>query len=181
MNSAKNISRVAGFLYPSKVLRHCFLLAVAGCLLLAQPLMAAEGITGNLVTVNWLEKNLKNAEVLILDASPTQIYTAQHIPGAVNVDLYTYGLQEMPIADMERLFQSWGISSGKKIVLYDQGGTMMATRYFFSLYYYGFPAKDLFILDSGLVKWQKEGLPVTKDIPPAPKKAPSKSRSLTKM
>ncbi len=178
MNSAKKTTRVAGLLYLLKVSRYCFLLAVAGCLLLAQPLMAAEGITGNLVTVNWLEKNLKNADVLILDASFTEIYTAQHIPGAVNVDLYTYGLQEMPVADMEQLFQSWGISSGKKIVLYDQGGTMMATRYFFSLYYYGFPAKDLFILDGGLVKWQKEGLPVTKDIPPAPKKGSFKIKEL---
>jgi hypothetical protein len=69
-----------------KALRYYFLLAVAGCLLPAQPLTAAEGIKGNLVNVNWLEKNFKNADVLILDASPTQIYTAKHIPGAVSVD-----------------------------------------------------------------------------------------------
>jgi 3-mercaptopyruvate sulfurtransferase SseA len=90
-----------------KVSRYCFLLAVAGCLLQAQPLMAAEGIQGNLVTVNWLEKHLNDADVLILDASPAQIYTAKHIPGAVSVDLFTYGVQEMPAADMERLYQSW--------------------------------------------------------------------------
>jgi len=107
MNSAKKTARVAGLLYLLKVLRYCFLLAVAGCLLLAQPLMAEEGIKGNLVNVNWLEKNLKNADVLILDASPTQIYTTKHIPGAVSVDIYTwYGLQEMPVADMEKLCQS---------------------------------------------------------------------------
>ena len=155
----------------SKVLRYGFLLAVAGCLLLAQPLMAADGIKGNLVNVRWLEKNLRMPDVLILDASPAQIYTAKHIPGAISVDLFSwYGLQEMPVADMEKLYQSWGISSGKKIVMYDQGGTMLATRLFFSLYYYGFPAKDLFILDGGLSKWQEAGLPVTKDITPAPKK-----------
>ena len=157
----------------SKVLRYCFLLAVAGCLLLAQPLMAAEGIRGNLVSVNWLEKNLKNADVLILDASPAQIYTAKHIPGAVSInltDLFAYGLGEMPVARAEQLYQSWGISSGKKIVLCDPGGTYLATRVFFSLYYHGFPARDLFILDGGLSKWQQEGLPVTKDATPAPKK-----------
>ena len=142
----------------SKVLRYCFLLAVAGCLLLAQPLMAAEGIRGNLVSVNWLEKNLKNADVLILDASPAQIYTAKHIPGAVSInltDLFAYGLGEMPVARAEQLYQSWGISSGKKIVLCDPGGTYLATRVFFSLYYHGFPARDLFILDGGLSKWQQ--------------------------
>jgi hypothetical protein len=107
MNSAKKTARVVGLLYLSKVSRYCFLLAVAGCLLLAQPLMAADGIKGNLVNANWLEKNLKNADVLILAASPTQIYTAKHIPGAVSVDIYTwYGLQEMPVADMEKLYQS---------------------------------------------------------------------------
>jgi thiosulfate/3-mercaptopyruvate sulfurtransferase len=178
MNSNKKNAKVTGLLYLLKVLRYCFLLAAAGCLFLAQPLMAAEGITGNLVDVDWLEKNLKNADVLILDTSPTQIYSAQHIPGAVSVDLFIYGLQEMPVADMERLYQSWGISPGKKIVMYDQGGTMMATRFFFSLYYHGFPAKDLLILDGGLFKWQEKGLPVTKDMTPAPEKGSFKIKKL---
>ena len=155
----------------SKVLRYCFLFAVAGCLLVAQPLMAADGIEGNLVNIKWLEKNLKNADVLILDASPAQIYPAKHIPGAVSVDLFAwYGLREMTVADMEKLYQSWGISPGKKIVMYDQGGTFLATRLFYSLYYYGFPAKDLMILDGGLFKWQEAGLPVTTDVTPVPKK-----------
>ena len=155
----------------SKVLRYCFLIAVAGGLLLAQPLMAADGIEGHLVNIKWLEMNLKNADVLILDASPTQIYTAKHIPGAVSVDIMTwYGLREIPVADMEKLYQSWGISSGKKIAMYDQGGTFLATRLFYSLYYHGFPPKDLFLLDGGLFKWQEEGLPVTTDVTPVPKK-----------
>ena len=163
----------------SKVLRYGFLLAVAGTLLLAQSLMAADGIEGNLVNVKWLEKNLKNADVLIFDASPAQIYAAKHIPGAVSVDIYAwYGLQEMPVADMEKLCQSWGISPGKKIVMYDPGGTMLATRLFYSLYYYGFPAKDLVILDGGLFKWQEAGLPVTKDPPPVPKKGSFKIKTL---
>ena len=153
-----------------KASRYCLLLAVAVCLLLAQPTLAAEGINGNLVSVNWLEKNLKNADVLILDVSPAQIYAAQHIPGAVSAGLYGwYGLQEKPVAEMEQLYRSWGISAGKKIVMYDPGGSMMATRLFFNLYYHGFPAKDLLILDGGLFKWKQVGLPVTKDATPAPK------------
>jgi len=164
----------------SKLLRYGFFLAVAGWLLLAQPLMAANGIEGHLVNIKWLEKNLKNADVLILDASPAQIYAAKHIPGAVSVDIYAwYGLQEMPVADMEKLCQSWGISPGKKIVMYDPGGTMLATRLFFSLYYYGFPAKDLVILDGGLFKWQEAGLPVAKDVTPIPKKGSFKIKKLS--
>ena len=160
-------ARWAGML---KGVLHCFLLAVAGCLLLAQPAMAADGIEGNLVTVKWLEKNLKNPDVLILDTSPAQAYATQHIPGAVSVDLFAYGIQELPVAGTEQLYQSWGISSGKKIVMYDQGGGMMATKLLHTLYYHGFPAKDLLILDGGLSKWQHEGLPATKDVTPAPEK-----------
>ena len=152
-----------------KVRSYCFVFAVAGSLLPAQSLVAAQGIKGNLVNVNWLEKNLKSADVLILDASPAQIYGAKHIPGAVSVDLFTYGLPDTPVADMEKRFQSWGVSSGKTIVMYDQGGTMAATRVLFSLLYYGFPAKDLLILDGGLSKWEEQKLPVTKDSTPAPK------------
>jgi 3-mercaptopyruvate sulfurtransferase SseA len=178
MNSAKKTARVAGLLYLLKVLSYCFLLAVAGCLLLTQPLMAAEGIKGNLVNVNWLEKNLKNADVLILETSFPQNNAANHIPGAISVNLFSYGLQETPVADIEKLIQSCGISSGKKIVMYDQGGAMGATRLFFSLYYHGFPAKDLLILDGGLSKWQEKGLPVTKDMTPAPKKGSFKITKL---
>jgi 3-mercaptopyruvate sulfurtransferase SseA len=163
----------------SKALRYSFFLALAGTLLLAQPLTAADGIEGNLVSVKWLEKNLKNTDVLILDASAAPAYAAKHIPGAVSVDIYAwYGLQEMPVAEMEKLFQSWGISPGKKIVMYDPGGTMLATRVFYSLYYYGFPVKNLAILDGGLFKWQEAGLPVTKDITPVPRKGSFKIAKL---
>ena len=161
------------------VSKYCFGLAVAGCLFLAQHLMAAEGINGNLVTVNWLKGNLEKADVLILDASPAPMYGANHIPGAVSVDtlsLLTYGIREVPVAEVEKTYQAMGISPGKKIVMYDQGGSWFATRLFYSLVYNGFPAKDLYILNGGLFKWQKEGLPVTKEVAPAPMKGSFKIR-----
>ena len=42
--------------------------------LLSQASMVAEGIKGNLVSVEWLEKNQKNNNVIIIDASPAQIW-----------------------------------------------------------------------------------------------------------
>ncbi|MBK6914947.1 MAG: hypothetical protein IPH11_15290 [Ignavibacteriales bacterium] len=144
-------------------------LVVLSSLLFTQSLMAQEGIKGNLVTADWLEKNLKNADVVILDASPSYIYMANHIPGALNYDIFSYGVKEMPVTEIEKRYQSWGISPGKKIVMYDQGGSMLATRLFFSLNYYGFPVKNLFILDGGLYKWQETGLPITNEQTPTPK------------
>jgi 3-mercaptopyruvate sulfurtransferase SseA len=128
------------------------------------------GRTGNLVTTKWLEANRARPEVLLFDASLAQQYAAKHIPGAQSVDMYVYGIGDQPAAQTERLYQSLGVDAKKTIVLYDAGGSIMATRAFFSLVYAGFPVKQLAILDGGLAKWEAEGLPVTKDTAPTPKR-----------
>ncbi|HKW77014.1 MAG TPA: rhodanese-like domain-containing protein [Terriglobales bacterium] len=157
-----------------KFLRY-WVLAVASCLLLTAATAAMEpeeGLQNHLAHVHWLEKNLKNPNVVILDASP-QTYAKNHIPGAVSVNIYelfAYGFGGISDDKTEQAFQSWGISPGKKIIMYDSGGDNLATRLFFDLDYHGFPEKDLYVLDGGLFKWQKEGLPVTKDSTPAPKR-----------
>lgn len=153
-----------------KTSKYCLLFVIASCVVLAQPLMAAEGIKGNLVSVSWLQQNLNNVDILVVDASPAQLHKAQHIPGAINVDLFSYGGQELPVSEMEQRFQSFGISPGKKIVIYDQGGSFLATKVFYDLYYYGFPARDMYVLDGGMSKWRAAGGSVTKDPTPASQK-----------
>ena len=133
------------------------------------PVAAAETVKGNLVNVQWLEQNLQRQDVLLLDASPGQLHAAKHIPGAVSVDVFSFGGRESSVAEMEQRIQSWGVSAGKKVVIYDQGGTYMATSLFFDLYYHGVSLKDLFVLDGGIAKWQATGGAVTKDVTAAPK------------
>ena len=157
-----------------------FFLTIIYSLMLSQPLMAQEGTKNNLVSVQWLEKNDQNSNLILLDASPTQLYNTQHIPGAINYDIFNYGVQEMPVTEIEKRYQSWGISSDKKIVIYDQGGTHLATRLFFSLEYYGFPVNNILILDGGLSKWQEAGLPVTKETTAPPKKGSFTIKNLNK-
>ncbi|MBX2990117.1 MAG: hypothetical protein KF749_03005 [Bacteroidetes bacterium] len=140
--------------------RLCFL--VAGIFLTGRSL-AAVGTESSLVTAGWLETNRKNTVLVLLDASPSHIYKHKHIPGAIHFDIFTYGVHELPVAEIERRFQSWGISRDRKIVVYDQGGTFLATRLFFFLEQYGFPAEDIFVLNGGLSKWQEAGLPVTSE------------------
>lgn len=152
----------------SRAHKYSFLLAVAAALLLAQSSIAA-GVEGNLVTVKWLQDHLKDPNVLILDASPAQVYAEKHIPGAVSVDIYLYGVKDAPVAEMEKRLQSWGVSPGQKIVLYDQGGNMTATRVFFALEYYGYPVRSLRVLDGGLAKWQEQSFAVTKEVAPVAK------------
>jgi len=135
-----------------------------------QPLLAEEGVRGNLVDVHWLEKNLQSPDVVILDASP-QTYAKKHIPGAISVniyDLFAYGFGGLSTAKAQQTFRSWGVSSNKKVIVYDAGGDQLATRLFFDLDYHGFPVENLFILDGGLFKWEEQKLPVTKDTTPPP-------------
>ncbi|MEP7156892.1 MAG: rhodanese-like domain-containing protein [Betaproteobacteria bacterium] len=133
------------------------------------PAIAATDAKSSLVTVAWLEKNLGNKDIVLLDASPASRYAAKHIPGALNVDVFSFGGREAPAAEMEKRFQSWGISRAKRIVIYDQGGTYFATSLFFDLYYHGFPPDKLVVLDGGLSKWQAGNGVVTKDATPAPR------------
>ena len=130
---------------------------IASGLFTVHSAVAAEGSGGQLVSVQWLEKNLARDDVLVIDASPAKLHSAGHIPGAVSVDLFSFGGRESSAAEMERRIQSWGVSAGKKVVLYDQGGTYLATSLFFDLYYHGFPPTRSVVLDGGLAKWQAAG------------------------
>jgi thiosulfate/3-mercaptopyruvate sulfurtransferase len=145
-------------------------MAVIACLcaaLMAAPAGADDGRQGRLVDVAWLQAH--RADVLLLDASMTPQHQAGHIAGAVSADLYRYGVQEPSRSAMEQRLQSWGVSPGRRIVVYDQGADMMATRLFYDLYYHGVPASDLFILDGGLSKWRAQGGAVTQTpTPPVP-------------
>lgn len=149
-------------------MRHIPCAMVMVCLFMPVVAVAGKGIQGNLVDAPWLEKHRADAGVLVLDASPAQAYAAKHIPGAVSADIFSYGVQEATPAAMEQRLQSWGVSPGKTIVLYDGGGTYLATRLFFTLAYYGYPIEKLAILDGGLAKWQAGGLPVSADPAAAP-------------
>lgn len=134
----------------------------------ALPTLAVDGIEGRLVGAQWLKENLNRPDIVLLDASFAPLYARQHIAGAVNVDIFSYGPFEAPLLAFEKRFQSWGVSADKTVVIYDQGGSYFATRTFFDLLYRGFPEKNLFILDGGLAKWMATGGAVSKEPTPAP-------------
>ncbi|HEX4333910.1 MAG TPA: rhodanese-like domain-containing protein [Usitatibacter sp.] len=160
----------------SKVFSQCLLALLAGPLCFFQTVAAAA--TGQLVTTQWLQQNLSRADLLIIDASPGKLHAAGHIPGAVSVDVFTYGARDMTTAEKEKQVQSWGVDSTRQIVIYDQGGGYLAPSLLFDLYYHGFPRDRLAVLDGGLAKWRATGGAVTKE--PTPKPAPGTFR-LTKV
>jgi len=121
---------------------------------------------GNLVSVEWLKR--APAGTLLLDASPPPVHAAKHIPGAVGVNAYAFAGRDLPTPQLEALMQAWGISPGRKIVIYDQGGTILATTVFFELLHNGVSARDMLILNGGLAKWEASGGSVTKEVTPPP-------------
>ena len=144
----------------ANTLKVWLLCLTAALALLAPPSIAAqdtEGIQGRLASVGWLQKNLARADVVLIDASPAQLHRQQHIPGAVHSDLFTFGRKDVGLAQIEARLRAWGVSPGQQVVLYDQGGTYMATRLFWDLVHHGMPAQSLLILDGGMSKWLSVG------------------------
>lgn len=132
------------------------------------PAGQARAADSPLVSAAWLRQNLSMPDLHLIDASFPQLYAAGHIPGAVNVDVFSFGGREVPPDAMQKRFQSWGVSTSKTLLLYDQGGTFMATSLFFDLVQHGFPVNKLKLLDGGLAKWKAEGGSVTKEPVAAP-------------
>ena len=132
--------------------------------------LGAAAASNPLVNVQWLQGKAGADDVVVIDTSGPQLYAAGHIPGAVPANLYMAGLHRLPASAIEARFQAWGISPEKKIVIYDQGASNMATWLFFELYHYGFPEANLHVLDGGLAKWKEAGGAVTKEAAPAPAK-----------
>jgi 3-mercaptopyruvate sulfurtransferase SseA len=142
---------------------HAFVRLIRACAFaaaLALPVLAS----ASLVSVDELRRLAPSGDVLLIDTSTARQYAAKHIPGAINVDVLSYGpMTKASPAEMERRFRSWGLSAGRKVVLYDEGGSMWATWLFHELVLHGFPASDLAVLDGGLAHWEATGGAVTKE------------------
>lgn len=148
-------------------LQHLLMLLATALLLGAPPAARA---ASPLVDAAWLRQALASeAPPLVLDASPTPMHAAGHIPGAISVDFYRYGSRELDAAGMQARLRSWGLGEGSRlIVIHDQGGAMMATWMFYELHRHGVALERLRLLDGGLAAWLAAQGPVTAEPTPAP-------------
>jgi thiosulfate/3-mercaptopyruvate sulfurtransferase len=100
-------------------------------------------------------------------------YEAGHIPGAryahLELDLsspVTASSGRHPLPDPIRLatrLGAWGIDASKQVVVYDDTFGAMAARLWWLLRWMGH--ESVALLDGGLPRWQRAGLPITKDLP----------------
>jgi thiosulfate/3-mercaptopyruvate sulfurtransferase len=124
-----------------------------------------------LVDTEWLEKNLQNQNVRILevDYDPENAYRQGHIPGAYLI-WWKKDINDPIRRDIiskqqfEQLLSRIGATPETELILYGDFNSWFAAFAFWVFEYYGH--KRLKILDGGRKKWEAEGRRYTKDEPP---------------
>jgi thiosulfate/3-mercaptopyruvate sulfurtransferase len=143
--------------------------------------LAADIPPGPLVDADWLEAQLGNRRVRVLDvrgrhASSTlphakhAEYAASHIPGAVLVDWehdFVTTDSEVPVqvasaGAFAARARQLGIDDGDLIVTYDDYYGIFAARVAWAFRLYGAEAR---VLDGGWGTWCEEGRPVSEEVP----------------
>ncbi|MDJ0351218.1 sulfurtransferase [Pseudarthrobacter sp. PH31-O2] len=102
------------------------------------------------------------------DPNGREHYLAEHLPGAVFVDLANElagpadprrGRHPLPSRDhFQRSARSWGIRTGDVVVVYDNSGNLAAARLWWMLRQAG--VRDVCLLDGGLAAWLDAGFDV---------------------
>lgn len=123
-----------------------------------------------LVDAKWLEDNLDDKDLRIIDLRKNIKYRLGHIEGALNLNIDNTVAKNSKIPgivapkdQIEELLSNLGISNDSHIVIYDEELTAIAGRVFWILEYYGH--ENVSVLDGGLAHWKKEGGKLTRDLP----------------
>jgi len=118
-----------------------------------------------LITIQELEKELKNPNLLLIDTRSYKEYSEGHLPGAVNLDLFAFhwidtskeGIETFNL-QTQKIFSFVGVTDEKIVVFYDDVSGMLAARGVWLLLYFSHPR--VFLLDGGIKKWQSMNLPI---------------------
>ena len=125
----------------------------------------------DLVTTEWLARNLGSPDVAIVDSSaflptdgrdPAAEFAEAHIPGARFLDISRVADRSNPAphmlpsaADFGQAMRQLGVGRDDRIVVYDTSRLRTAARGWFMFRHFG--AERVAILDGGFQKWRSEG------------------------
>lgn len=122
--------------------------------------LAAAAPEGPLVTTEWLEQNLNDPAVRVIEVSVNPgVYERGHIPGAVNFSWHT-DLNDTVRRDIvgkqqfETLLGKAGVDAGSTIVLYGDTNNWFAAWGAWVFDIYG--VQNVKLLDGGRKKWEAE-------------------------
>ena len=132
----------------------------------------------NLVSTDWLEKNLEN--VRVLDASwhmPSSNRNAKdefakgHIKNSLFFDLDKKSCQRSSLPHMlpsndawEKSISNFGIKNSDHVVVYDRSDIISSCRAWYNFLFFNHNPYLISVLDGGFKKWIKENRKITQDV-----------------
>ena len=138
-------------------------IALLWALLFTAPVVAAPN--NFLVSTDWLEKNLNNPKLRIIEVSvDTGVYERGHIQGAVNFKWHTDLVDPVKrdIAskeNFEKLLRQAGVNNDSTIIIYGDSNNWFAAWGAWVFDVYG--VNNVKLLDGGRKKWEAEKRPLT--------------------
>ncbi len=125
-----------------------------------------------LVSTDWVADHLKDPKLRVVESNEDPLlYPSKHVPGAVEVD-WTRDLNDPVRRDylqkkgFEALMSRIGAARDTTVVLYGDKNNWWATYAFWIFQLFGHTNAK--VMDGGRLKWEKEGRPMTKDVPKYP-------------
>ena len=122
-----------------------------------------------LVSTEWVAEHLQDPQVRLVESNEDPlVYPSGHIPGAVQID-WTSDLNDplrrdyIAAADFAALVSRFGITPDTTVVLYGDRNNWWACYAFWVFQLFGHT--NARILDGGRLKWEKEGRPLTREVP----------------
>jgi len=124
-----------------------------------------------LVEPSWLQANLQNPNLRIIDMSTEKKdYLAGHVPGAAYVHVNEVreqvpegGFRLRGAEETAALLGRLGIGNSTSVIIYDDMGGLHASRLFFTLEVFGHHRMAL--LNGGIQAWKSQGRPLTQNVP----------------
>jgi thiosulfate/3-mercaptopyruvate sulfurtransferase len=125
-----------------------------------------------LVSTQWVADHLNDPAVRIVESDEDPLlYAAGHIPGAVQVD-WARDLNDPLRRDyldrerFEQLMSRLGIANDTTVVFYGDKNNWWATYAYWVFQLFGHTRAK--IMDGGRLKWEREGRPLTREVPSYP-------------
>src|SRR5215217_7945873 len=122
-----------------------------------------------LVSTYWVEQHINDSSVRLVESNEdTLLYSAGHIPGAVHVD-WTSDLNDQIRRDyvtregFESLMSRIGAAPDTTVVFYGDKNNWWACYAFWVFQLFGHTKAK--VMDGGRIKWEKEGRPLSRDVP----------------
>jgi thiosulfate/3-mercaptopyruvate sulfurtransferase len=122
-----------------------------------------------LVSTDWVEGHLNDPGVRLIESNEdTLLYSSGHIPGAVHVD-WTSDLNDQIRRDyitregFEQLMSRMGATPETTVVFYGDKNNWWACYAFWVFQL--FDHTNARVMDGGRIKWQKEGRPLSREVP----------------